>query len=203
LCTGRFSYCTCTLLLLWPSVSLARCSLGLRVSRHYFSVARMYSEAPFFLNLLCPRFTVPEYYCSRARLRLRLAYVAKWHRSSPPHGSSAEDCIPSRDTVRYSAPVAAHGSAGTSRYLRFSARTRISCRQGVQRRVARSPRASTYRVVSSTWHAPSVSDTVQRTARLAGPNTVASNGRPTAVSAQPWPLLAHPHPHPPSLPHPA
>lgn len=44
---------------------------GLVYSSSYLSVARMYSEAPFYL--LCPRFTVPEYYCSRARLRPRLA----------------------------------------------------------------------------------------------------------------------------------
>lgn len=70
---------------------------------------------------------------------------------------------------RYSAPVAAHGSACTS-WTKL-----VSYRQNSQ---------YLYTEYLSTWHAPSVSDTVLRPARLAGPNTVPSNGPtagPTAV----------------------
>lgn len=117
-----------------------------------------------FFSLLCPRFTVPEYYCSRARLRPRFASSQSGTDPALLSASSAEDRIPSTDT--YSAPVAAHGSACTSRYPR-----RIAISYSQDRRCL-----YTSCIVLSTWHAPSVSDTVPRPARLAAPNTVPSNG---------------------------
>lgn len=71
LCTSRFCYSTLFAFLAVGTVSSLAWFSGLVCSSSYLSVARMYSEAPFYL--LCPRFTVPEYYCSRARLRPRLA----------------------------------------------------------------------------------------------------------------------------------
>lgn len=149
-----------------------------------FSVARMYSEASY---LLCPRFTVPEYYCSRARLRLRLAY-SKWHRSSPPLSQQRGGLHPSADTVLLWPPTALIVQAGTKADSNI-----VQPRQTVL----------VYLV-----HRPvhmACSDRLRHGAASskAGWPKHSAVQRATAVSAQPWPLLAHPHPHPPSLPHPA
>ncbi|EHK40623.1 hypothetical protein TRIATDRAFT_286253 [Trichoderma atroviride IMI 206040] len=90
-------------------------------------------RSAFFSPL--PSFHRPGVLLQPSEIAAKARVLAKWHRSSPPHSQQRGGLHPKH---RYSAPVAAHGSACTSRYPRQMA---VSYRQ--DRRCLYTPR--TYR----------------------------------------------------------